>query len=139
MTPDQPETSAESDERFAIWLDLNNTHQSLLRAAASIKRRMDLLQPPAAPEERYRIALRPDHPDGHPMGHDLLDDIVVNNIPLFRAEAMSDTSWWVACYLSDADRICWDVRARSKPLRIEWTVSEFPEEPVVYEHELEKP
>ena len=85
---------------------------------------------------KYRIALRPDEQGAKVDESTLLDDIVVNDVPMFRAEQMTRSSWWVACYLNGNDRICWNVQARGKPLRLEWTVSEWPEEPVVYEDDL---
>lgn len=90
---------------------------------------------PRSPD--YRIALRPDLDRGDPMEHDtLLDDIVVKDVPMFRAEDMGD-HWWVCCYLGDDgthDRICWSVRARKKGV-IEWTTTEYPTD-VTYEHAL---
>lgn len=89
----------------------------------------------------YRIAIRPDVHGGDPMSADtLLDDIVVNDVPMFRAEQMDTTVWWVCCYLDNDthDRITWDVRARSKPLRLEWTAIEYPEV-ATYEHDLRRP
>ena len=96
---------------------------------------------PKVPDSRYDIALRPDVAEDDPMRYDtLLDDIVVRNVHLFRAEAMDDGEWWVCCYLDPAgdDRICWSVTAKCRPRRIEWNTTEFPmTTDVLYEHELE--
>ena len=89
-------------------------------------------------EPAYDIALRP-HGGGDPFHRDaLMDDIVVNDVVMFRAEQMDVHSWWVACYLNNDthDRICWHVEASARPKRINWTTTEFPEEPIVYEHDL---
>lgn len=48
-----------------------------------------------APEEPYRIALRPDE-DG------ALDDVVVKDVAMFRLERMDRRSWWLACFLDAA-------------------------------------
>lgn len=88
----------------------------------------------------YRIAIRPDDADADPMHPDtLMDDIVVNNVAMFRAEQMDVGSWWVCCYLDNEthDRIAWNVEARCRPRRIDWTTIEYPEGPVIYEHEVE--
>lgn len=87
----------------------------------------------------YRIAIRPDVRGDDPMNYaTLLDDIVVNHVPMFRAEQMSPESWWVCCYLNDkGDRIAWHVEAKGRPRRIEWTTVEFPDGRVKYEHEVD--
>jgi len=88
--------------------------------------------------ERPRIALRPDEPGDHPMSHDTrLDDIVVEGVEMFRAEAMGGDEWWVSCYLTNGERICWAVTARCRPRRIDWTTTEYPGGTVDYEHDQE--
>lgn len=90
---------------------------------------------------QWRIALRPDNPADDPLDvYNLLDDIAVKDVPMFRAEQMSPDHWWVCCYLSnepgDTNRICWSVQARRHPTRIEWTAVEYPASgSVIYEHE----
>ena len=90
-------------------------------------------------EGAYRIALRPDEDGADPFKHvTLLDDIVVNGVSCFRAEAMSADEWFVCCYLSGTDddgtedRIAWSVRA-VKGRAIEWTTTEYPTVEVTYE------
>lgn len=46
-------------------------------------------------DEDYRIALRPDS-DGD------LDDVVIKDVSMFRAEDMGET-WWLCCYLDASD------------------------------------
>lgn len=87
----------------------------------------------------YRIALRPDDHGADPFDHRTrLDDIVVRDVAMFRAEQMDVASWWVCCYLDNTtqDRICWSVNASARPRRIDWTGYEYPSGPVVYEHDL---
>lgn len=85
----------------------------------------------------YRIALRPDERAADPMSSStLLDDIVVSNVAMFRAEQMSRDRWWVCCYL-DADThdsIVWTVEARKGA--IQWTTRDFPNDGHIYEHDL---
>src|SRR5688572_26158154 len=88
--------------------------------------------------ETYRIALRPNDPEADPKNTETdLDDIVVRDVVTFRAEQLDDNLWWVACYLNGAthDRICWNVRYNHDTGQLEWYTTEFPDEPVVYEHE----
>ena len=102
----------------------------------AVRKRMHALDPGNDDGAAYRIALRPDEAGADPMSHDtLLDDIVVNNVAMFRAEAMDDGIWWVCCYLDNDthDRIAWDVRAGCRPRRIEWTTTEYPDI-ATYEH-----
>lgn len=89
-------------------------------------------------DDNYRIALRPDNLDDDPLdARTLLDDIVVSNVHMFRAEQMSEDQWWVCCYLDDkfSDRISWWLTAKARPKKLEWRTQEFPEGPLVYEHE----
>jgi len=44
----------------------------------------------------YRIALRR-HDDADP---DLMDDVVINDVSMVRAEQMDHNSWWVCCYMA---------------------------------------
>lgn len=126
----------DSRDQQEYWA-LIEQQRGLVDALNAVRKRMAELSPPLG-KHGYRLALRPDESGADPMKSDtLLDDIVVNNVTCFRAEQMDRNVWWVACYLDDDtnDRICWDVRARSKPNRIEWTTIEFPETGN-YEHEL---
>ena len=110
--------------------------QGLIDALTVVRRRMQELAPFGNPDQ-YRIALRPDVHGEDPMKVDtLLDDIVVTGVPMFRAEQMYESNWWVACYLDDDthDRICWSVTAKTRPLRIEWRTTEWPDV-ATYEHE----
>lgn len=93
-----------------------------------------------AAQPAYRIALRPDGEGEDPMDPEtLLDDIVVRDVSMFRAEQMEPGRWWVCCYLSGDDpaipddRITWQVSARRG--RIHWVTSEYPDDAVRYEHE----
>jgi len=47
----------------------------------------------------YRVALRP-HDGGDP---DLMDDVVIHDVSMFRAEQMDNNSWWVCCWLAGVD------------------------------------
>jgi hypothetical protein len=69
------------------------------------------------------MALRPDSEDP-----DLMDDIVVERPAMFRAEAMSDDLWWLACYFDNGERVTFHVRALARPQRIEFSVGETPPE-----------
>lgn len=81
----------------------------------------------------YRIALRPDD-EADP---ELMDDIVVRDVKMFRAEQMSPGHWWVACYLDDEGReqLVFSVTARCRPRRIDWVVTELPDGDHIYETE----
>lgn len=124
--------------------EMNDEYAALVARKAGLIVEIEAIQERLAELRPYggldaRIALRPDERGADPMlVETLCDDIVVRTVPLFRAEQMTDTNWWVACYLDDIthDRICWSVTAKSKPMRIEWVTTEFPRSPVVYEHDL---
>lgn len=121
-------------------------HDALLQASAQLSAALGYVRQRLAvynerilgPRPDYRIAIRPH--DGYDPTDDaaLLDDIVVKQVPMFRAEQMDERTFWVACYLDEdaGDRICWNVQARSKPLRLEWTMSEWPDSEHVFEHEV---
>ena len=119
----------------AEYFALLDQQQRLIDALTAVRERMKALSPPGKQLD-YRIALRPDVHGEDPMKFDtLLDDIVVSDVPMFRAEQMHESNWWVACYLDDThDRICWSVTAKSRPLRIEWRTTEWPDV-ATYEHE----
>ena len=82
----------------------------------------------------YRIALRPDDPSDP----DRMDDIVVRDVKMFRAEQMSPGHWWVACYLDDAcqQELVFSVDARCRPRRIDWSVTILPDGDHVYETDI---
>lgn len=85
----------------------------------------------------YDIALRPDVKGANPFSPDTLcDDIVVNNVEMFRAEQMDSEVWWVCCYLKGGERLTFDVRAKNRPNRIEWTTVELPQGEFTYEHQI---
>ena len=68
----------------------------------------------------YRLALRPDHRDP-----ELLDDVVVTNVSMFRAEMMSDKQLWMACYFPDSDeRVTFWVTVNKGKLSV--TATEYP-------------
>lgn len=72
-----------------------------------------------------RIALRPDKAGD-------LDDVVVRDVSMFRAERMDDDRWWICCYLGDdGDRIAWDITGDAS---IFMDITELPEQDVTYEH-----
>lgn len=75
--------------------------------------------------EAYRIALRPDREDS-----DLLDDVVVKDVSMFRAEMMDDRSLWMCCYFPGTDeRLTFHVQAtkrKGKKLRLEFVATEQP-------------
>ena len=68
-----------------------------------------------------RMALRPDH-----KFPEELDDIVVENVTMFRAECMSDRGWWMACYFANGQRIAFSIDRATKPARIAVTATELP-------------
>lgn len=118
---------------------LYRLRRHLTGALAEVNKQVEKLAPPSTtPAFRtdYRIALRPDDRDADPLGHGvLMDDIVVRNVSMFRAEQMGVDHWWVCCYLDDLDeRICWSVRASARPKRLNWITTELPDD-VTYEHE----
>jgi hypothetical protein len=71
----------------------------------------------------YRIALRP-------ASNGTLDDVVVNDVSMFRAEMMDKDALWMCCYLSEHERVNFWVRARGGTLT--FTVTESPGD-VTYE------
>lgn len=73
----------------------------------------------------YRIALHPDDEGA-------LDDVVVRDVSMFRAEMMDNTTLWMCCYLAGTDeRVTFWVRAtrrKGKRLALEFHVTEQPPE-----------
>lgn len=57
------------------------------------------------PATSWRLALR---------GDDSLDDVVVRDVSVFRAEMLTPTRLWLACYLEgtgiEGDRVTFEVR-----------------------------
>lgn len=81
------------------------------------------------PELRYRLALRPEpnQPD-----ETLMDDVVVNDVSMFRAEMMSDKTLWLCCYLvGTEERVDFWVSVKRGKLRLH--VTEYPDGDFVYE------
>lgn len=73
----------------------------------------------------YRIALRPDE-------EGMLDDVVVDDVSMFRAEMMGPGELWMAAYLNGSeDRVAFWVKAVKKGV-LEFVVTESPTD-VVYE------
>lgn len=68
-----------------------------------------------------RMALRPD--DDHA---DLLDDVVVKDVQMFRMEAMSEDNWWLCCYFTNGERLTFNASAMCRPRRLEMSVVELP-------------
>lgn len=62
------------------------------------------------------MALRPDN-----HGPDLLDDVVVKDVEMFRAEAMYDDVWWMCCYLANGERVTFHVVATDGALQVSAT------------------
>ena len=77
----------------------------------------------AAAKPEYRIALRPDEAGE-------LDDVVVKDVEMFRAEMMDDRTLWMCCYLAGHERVNFWVSARGGKLR--FSVTEWPDD-VPYE------
>lgn len=119
---------AEIDRLIRLRRKLADAITEIDTQLAVVNRRTD--------RESYRVALRPDDRDADPMSYrTLMDDIVVKDVEMFRAEQMDAGSWWVACYLRDCEeRICWNVSSSG---RIKWVTTEFPAG-VVYEHDLSR-
>lgn len=67
------------------------------------------------------MALRPDH-----RFPDEMDDIVVCDVKTFRAEAMSDTSWWMACHFANGEEITFGVSIGKNPKRLVVHVTDKP-------------
>lgn len=107
-------------DRNDEYMRLLEVQRKLLDALTTVRAQMSVLAPPLG-ERGYRIALRPD-------GDGLLDDIVIKDVSMFRAERMTNTTWWIACYLDNdlGDEISWNATARSRPMRLEWTVQDWP-------------
>jgi hypothetical protein len=77
-----------------------------------------------AKSERIPVmALRPDH-----RFPDEMDDIVVKDVTMFRAEAMDDDVWWMACYFANGEQVTFNVGLASKPKRVVVSVTEKPPE-----------
>lgn len=72
----------------------------------------------------YRIALRPDD-NGD------LDDVVVKDVEMFRAEIMDNRSLWMCCYLEGHERVNFWVRVTGRGT-LEFYVTEQPHD-VPYE------
>jgi hypothetical protein len=86
-------------------------------------------------EREYDIALRPDDPAADPTDPEtLLDDIVVNDVTMFRAEDMGDW-WWMCCFLKDDERLTFCVSKRGG--RVIVRATELPNG-FVYEHDLKE-
>jgi hypothetical protein len=69
------------------------------------------------PEDAPRCIIRPDDAG-------LVDDVVIENVTMFRLERMDKNAWWMACYFGD-DRIClWAHYSRKDG--ITFTVNEEP-------------
>lgn len=68
-----------------------------------------------------RIALRPDseRPDE-------LDDIVVHDVTMFRAEAMDNDVWWMACYFANGEQVTFHIGIAGKPKRIRIVATDTP-------------
>lgn len=72
------------------------------------------------------MALRPDY--HHP---DEMDDIVVKDVTMFRAEAMSDDVWWMCCYFANGERVTFHVTTTgpaNRKQRLSVSVTEEPGE-----------
>lgn len=83
----------------------------------------------------YRIALRPTTPGEDPTSVTTeVDDIVVKDVSMFRAEQIDPTSWHVSCDMEGVGRVGWAVRVVDG--RLVWVTIEFPVEPVLYEHDV---
>jgi hypothetical protein len=67
------------------------------------------------------MALRPDH-----RFPDEMDDIVVNDVKMFRAEAMDDDAWWMACYFANGEEVRFWVGIGKNPKRIVVSVTDKP-------------
>jgi hypothetical protein len=74
-----------------------------------------------AKEALPKIALRNDT-------HDKLDDVVVENVEMFRAEMMSDQSLWIACYLLNGEQIAFHVCVGGKNSRapLDFSCTDYP-------------
>lgn len=57
-----------------------------------------------------------------------MDDIVVESPTMFRAEAMSEDSWWLACYFANGQRVTFQLSARCRPRSLSFTVGELPDD-----------
>jgi hypothetical protein len=77
----------------------------------------------AKAERIPQMALRPDS-----QFPDELDDIVVKDVTMFRAEAMDDGIWWLCCYFANGESISFNVTIESKPKRITVTTGWEPDE-----------
>jgi hypothetical protein len=87
------ELAAERDRVQAVLEETKRGHGGFYRR----------LEPPS--ERAYDIALRPERHQDDP---DVMDDIVVDNVTTFRAEAIDERTWWLCCYLgdpADTDRV----------------------------------
>jgi hypothetical protein len=71
---------------------------------------------PEPPPRLPRIALRKDDTGE-------LDDIVVEDVHMFRMEFMSDNTLWIACHLTNGETISWWCSSRK---RLKLTQSELP-------------
>lgn len=83
--------------------------------------------PPAVGDQpdEYRIAVRP-----HSQRPDQADDVVVNDVGMFRLEQMDRRTWWACCYLrgeDDGNRIAFDIRYVNKEREVVVTVTEWPD------------
>ncbi len=77
-----------------------------------------------ARDERIpRMALRPHHEF-----KDEMDDIVVKDVEMFRAEQMDDDHWWMCCYFRNGERVTFGVYRERKPARVSVHVTEEPPE-----------
>ena len=77
----------------------------------------------ARDERTPRMALRPRQDSDEE-----LDDIVVKEVEMFRAEAMSNTVWWMCCYFRNGERVTFHVGIDAKPKRVHVSATEMPAE-----------
>lgn len=80
----------------------------------------------------YRLALRSVEEWND---RDRMDDVVVNDVSMFRMEQMSANDWWICCYLDDAgnERVTWHARYDKKLRELVIHVTEYPDGDHIYE------
>ena len=105
----------ERDRFIKLWMALKAEHEPCKEKATTSR------------DFPYRIALRDDD-------YDALDDVVVCDVSMFRAEFMDNKTLWMCCYFPDSDqRITFSVRSRRGPLELDVTEQPSESESFTYE------
>lgn len=111
----------ELDERAeAHWRrDMARTRRRFRRTVLWHLRELYKRLPPVAEPSTPKLALRPEEEHGpHNRAGVPLDDVVVTNVVIFRAEFMDDNSLWMRCYLDNGEEMDFHVSTKRAPITL---------------------